>query len=131
MKIHFNNLFILGLNHNIMKQVIIVRADLKMSKGKMSAMVAHASVDSVLRSSSSSIDKWKAEGMKKVILRAESLKELLNLQKKAKSENLVNSLIKDSGKTFFKEPTITCLAIGPDSAKKIDKVTSKLKLISQ
>lgn len=113
-----------------MKQVILVRTDLKMSKGKMSAQVAHASVSAVLKSSKTNLDSWRKTGMKKVILRVGSQKELLFFQRGLKREKLVSSLVKDAGKTFFKKPTITCLGIGPDFDKKIDKITGGLKLIS-
>lgn len=114
-----------------MKQMILVRTDLKMPKGKMSAMVAHSSVDAVLKSNKEKIKVWKNQGMKKVILKVSSEKELLEYQKKAEAEKLVTALIQDAGKTFFKgKPTITCLAIGPDHDSKIDRITGKLKLIS-
>ena len=113
-----------------MKQVILVRIDLKMSKGKMSAQVAHASVGAVLESSKTNVDSWRKAGMKKVILKVGSQKELLSFQRKLKKEELVSSLIKDAGKTFFKKPTITCLGIGPDLDKKIDKITGGLKLVA-
>jgi len=113
-----------------MKQAILVRHDLKMPKGKLSVMVAHASVDAVLKSRKEKVDLWKREGMKKIILKVYSERELLLYQKKAKKFKLVNVLIIDSGKTFFKgKLTRTCLAIGPDVDKKIDKITGKLKLI--
>ena len=113
-----------------MKQAILVRTDLKMPKGKLSAMVAHASVEAVLKSSKDKVDLWKKEGMKKVILKVYSEDELLLYQKKAKDAKLVNALIVDAGKTFFKKPTNTCLAIGPDKDKKIDKIAGKLKLLN-
>lgn len=113
-----------------MKQVILVRVDLKMPKGKMIAQCSHASTDAVLKSGNEKIKDWKKEGMKKIVLRVKDEKELLECEKKAKILKLVTALIKDSGKTFFKEPTITCLAIGPDEDKKIDKVSGKLKLLS-
>jgi PTH2 family peptidyl-tRNA hydrolase len=43
---------------------------------------------------------------------------------------LTTALITDAGKTFFKEPTKTCLAIGPDKEEKIDRITGKLKLVN-
>lgn len=113
-----------------MKQNIMVRTDLKMKPGKLASQCSHASVEAVLKSPPSKIASWKKQGMKKVILKVDSQQELLNLQKKAKSQKLITALIKDAGKTFFKSPTITCLAIGPDSDQKIDKITSKLKLIN-
>ncbi len=114
----------------VMKQVILVRKDLEMLKGKMSSQVGHASVDAVLKSAKIKVDLWKKEGMKEIILGVDSEEELISFQKKANKEKLVNSLIRDAGKTFFKKSTLTCLAIGPDQDKKIDKITSKLKLIN-
>ena len=47
----------------------------------------------------------------------------------ADKEKLVNALIKDAGKTQVESGTITCLAIGPDEEKKIDKITGNLKIL--
>lgn len=113
-----------------MKQAILVRADLKMPKGKTASQCSHAAVEATLKSSSSTIKAWRDQGMKKIILKVSSKNELLDFQKKARALKLVTALIKDAGKTFFSSPTITCLALGPDSDLKIDKITSKLKLIS-
>jgi len=99
-----------------------------MPKGKLSAMVAHASVDAVLKSSKDKVQEWQSQGMKKIILKVKDEKELLDFQKKAISAKLVTSLITDAGKTFFKEATRTCLAIGPDNEERIDKITGKLKM---
>jgi len=112
-----------------MKQVILVRNDLKLPKGKLAAQVAHASVEAVLKSSKSKVDEWHSEGMKKVILKVKDLTELKKYQRLAKVEKLVASIITDAGKTVVAPGTITCLGIGPDSETKIDKVTSKLKMI--
>ena len=112
-----------------MKQAILVRLDLKMPKGKLATQVAHASVDSVLKSSSDKIQNWKDAGMKKSVLKVNDLIELKKYQQIAQKNKIANSLIKDAGKTFFKKPTITCLGIGPDSDEKIDKITKELHLL--
>ena len=112
-----------------MKQVILVRIDLKMPKGKLSAQTAHASVEATLKSSKSLIDKWKDKGMKKIILKVNNKEELLSYKRKADKLNLTNALIKDAGKTFFSRPTITCLGIGPDENDKVDKLTKSLKIL--
>ncbi len=112
-----------------MKQVIIIRKDLKMPPGKLAAQVAHASVEATLNSSQKKILDWKSEGAKKVVVSVDSLKELMALQRKAKSLKLVASIIKDAGRTFFTKPTITCLGIGPDKDEKIDLVTKNLKML--
>ena len=112
-----------------LKQVILVRADLKLPQGKMSAQCAHASVDAVLKSSKEKVDEWKGQGMKKVILKVADEKELLQYQQLAKKEGLVAAVIIDRGKTVVAPGTKTCVGIGPDSEEKIDKVTGKLKMV--
>ena len=111
------------------KQVILVRKDLKMPKGKLATQVAHASVEAVLESENKKVELWKQEGMKKIVLKVEDEKELMKYFRMAKDLKLKTSIIKDAGKTFFKEPTITCMAIGPDEETKIDKVSMSLKMI--
>lgn len=112
-----------------MKQVILVRKDLKMNIGKASAQCSHASVETVLKSNGSKVLNWQLEGSKKVILKVENLKELLKYEKLAKKARLKTALIRDAARTFFKKPTITCLAIGPDEDKRINKITGKLKIL--
>ena len=113
-----------------MKQVILVREDLKLPKGKMAAQVAHASVESVLKSSKSKVDEWHSEGMKKVVLSVKDEAELKKYQQLAKTEKLVASLITDAGHTVVEPGTVTCLGIGPDDEEKIDKITGKLKMMN-
>jgi len=112
------------------KQVILVRHDLKLTKGKMAAQVSHASVESLLRSHADDRDTWRAQGMKKVVLKVADLKELLEYKRKAEDAGLVVALIVDAGHTQVEPGTATCLGIGPDKAEKIDKVTGSLQLIS-
>lgn len=112
------------------KQVILVRKDLNMSKGKMSAQCSHASTEAVLKSHKDDISKWRADGMKKAILSAESKEELFRYKQQAEDAGLVTALITDAGRTELEPGTITCLAIGPDKEEKIDKITGKLKLVS-
>jgi PTH2 family peptidyl-tRNA hydrolase len=112
------------------KQVILVRHDLKLTKGKMAAQVSHASVESLLKSHVDDRDAWRAQGMKKVVLKVKDLKELLECRRKAEDAGLVVALITDAGRTQLEPGTTTCLGIGPDKAEKIDKVTGNLQLIS-
>jgi PTH2 family peptidyl-tRNA hydrolase len=112
------------------KQVIIARRDLKLSKGKLAAQVAHASVDAVLKSGKKIVAGWRDEGMPKVVLSAKNATELRNLLQKARGLGLVTSLIADAGLTEIEKGTITAGAIGPDDEKKINKVTGSLKLLN-
>jgi PTH2 family peptidyl-tRNA hydrolase len=112
------------------KQVILVRQDLKLTKGKMAAQVSHASVESLLKSHKDDATAWRQQGMKKVVLKVADLKELQDYKRKAEDAGLVVAMITDAGHTQLPPSTVTCLGIGPDKAEKIDKVTGQLKLIS-
>ena len=112
------------------KQVILVREDLKLTKGKMSAQASHASVEAVLKSHKDDIAKWRDQGMKKIILKVKDKDELFAYKQKAEDAGLVVALITDAGHTQLTPGTITCLGIGPDKADKIDKITGTLSLIS-
>ena len=112
-----------------MKQVILVREDLGMPTGKLAAQTAHASVECVLKTPKNLLELWKKEGMPKIVLAVKDEKHLKLKMHMAKTEKLVYALIKDAGKTFFSEPTVTCLGIGPDADGKIDKVSGNLKIL--
>lgn len=112
------------------KQVILVRKDLKLSKGKGMAQVAHASTECVLKSDREIVKKWQSQGMKKSVLAVKDLQELLEFKHRAEDAGLVASLIVDAGRTHLEPGTTTCLGIGPDKEEKIDRITGKLKLIS-
>jgi len=112
-----------------MKQAIIIRKDLKMGKGKIAAQASHASIGAFLKARKSERETWLKGGMKKVVLKVNDLKELKKVHKLAKTNKLPCDLIKDAGLTQIKPRTTTALGIGPASDKKIDKITSKLKLL--
>jgi len=111
------------------KQVILVREDLKLDKGKMAVQVAHASLEAALRSDKEIIKKWRAKGMKKVVLKIKNKEELFKYKEIAKDNNLKTALITDAGRTAIEPGTKTCLAIGPDEEKKIDDITGNLKMM--
>ena len=111
------------------KQVILVREDLKLPRGKMSAQVSHASVDCVLKSDKKVIEAWKKQGGKKVVLKIADEKELIKYMSMLENEGIKVALIKDAGHTVVEPGTITCLGVGPDSEEKIDRITGKLKMV--
>jgi len=111
------------------KQVILVRQDLKLPKGKLAAQSAHASVEAVLRSEPDVIKKWRKEGMAKIVVKVKDETELLKYFQQAKDEGLTASLITDAGKTVIAPGTKTCVGIGPDEANEIDKITGNLSLL--
>jgi PTH2 family peptidyl-tRNA hydrolase len=112
-----------------MKQVILVRQDLKLPKGKLAAQVAHASVQGYRKANWMSKRVWLAGGMKKVVLKVVDLAELQKYAREARKEKLPTALISDAGKTTVAPGTITCLGIGPADEKAIDVVTGSLKML--
>ncbi|HLD05606.1 MAG TPA: peptidyl-tRNA hydrolase Pth2 [Candidatus Nanoarchaeia archaeon] len=110
------------------KQAILVRADLKLPKGKMAAQVAHAAVQAVANSSKDKVQAWEHAGQGKIVLKVEDLAELKLYEKRARDAGLTTALIMDAGHTVVEPGTITCLGIGPDAEGKLDALLSKLKL---
>jgi PTH2 family peptidyl-tRNA hydrolase len=123
------------------KQVIVMRHDLKMRRGKQIAQGAHASMSFLTRKlqSKSSIciddftpneQTWIMGSFAKVCVRCNSEEELMAIHDKATEMGLEVQLTTDSGRTeFHGHPTRTCLAIGPDEASMIDQVTGHLELL--
>ncbi len=136
------------------KQVIVMRSDLKNEKGekvrtgKLTSQAAHASLSFLVKSLHRNtdaygapttqvwgvipkiFDEWVRTGTTKITLRVDSETELLAVFGDAKDRGLEVHLITDAGATEFGGiPTRTCLAIGPDDETKIDAVTGNLKLL--
>jgi len=123
------------------KQVIVMRHDLKMRRGKQIAQGAHASMSFICRrlqkAGSVSLDgltdaqrAWLTGSFAKVCCRVDSEEELMQVHDKAVEAGLEVHLITDSGRTeFHGQPTRTCLAIGPDEGDKIDQITGHLQLL--
>lgn len=125
------------------KQVILIRKDLRMRRGKEIAQGSHAAMEFILsriRQSLhdadnkevmlelSDIEKtWLTKGMAKVCLRVNSQQELLDYHHKAQACGLYSHLIIDSGRTEFAGvATPTACAIGPDEVNRINTVTGDL-----
>lgn len=69
------------------------------------------------------------EGQTKVCLKVNSEKELLEAYQNAIKSGLKANIITDAGRTEFNGiPTKTAVAIGPNKASEIDKITGGLKL---
>ena len=63
------------------KQCLVLREDLRLSKGKTAVQAAHASVLSYDLATTRERRKWKEQGQKKVVLKAGSLEEIYRLRK--------------------------------------------------
>ena len=130
------------------KQVIVVRKDLHMRKGKMCAQVAHASMKVILDkmavmpnghgrtvwslglSHKDPMYKWLVGPFTKIVLYVPDLDYMLNLKDRADSLGVPTALIIDIGKTEFNnKPTATALALGPYDADVLKELTVDLQLI--
>ena len=131
------------------KQVIVVRKDLNMRKGKMCAQAAHASLGAIFSDSYTEEDMsslfahsvkcipmqehladWFNDKFTKIVVGCNSEEELLSLGKQADAAGLLNFVCRDAGLTEFGGvATYTALAIGPATTEEIDKPTGHLKLL--
>lgn len=130
------------------KQVIVVRKDLNMRKGKLAAQVAHAAMTFLI---DSDIDRavnkrgyfavtpseeelaWLTDpesAHAKVVVGIDSERELTDLCEKAEAEGMTVHKVIDAGRTEFNGvPTLTCAAFGPHRAERFQGVTDHLKLL--
>jgi PTH2 family peptidyl-tRNA hydrolase len=129
----------------MVKQVIVMRKDLNMRKGKMVSQSCHASLaiftnrgkikrscngNEMIINLTPDMLEWLEESFTKICVGVDSEEELLEIHRQARDAKLPCSLIKDAGNTEFHGiPTYTCVAIGPSREDKIDKITGKLKLL--
>lgn len=122
------------------KQVIVIRRDLKMRRGKEVAQGAHASMAFLMDFLSTETNahaffneaekSWLSRGHKKICVRVNSKDELYEIHSHALAKGLKSFLIEDSGKTEFQgQVTPTCCAIGPDHSEKINSITGHLELM--
>lgn len=136
------------------KQVIVMRKDLGMPKGKMISQGAHASMkfildnsifsgdeeyfsmkmsstnSDVIRSNRDAVELWMVSNFKKICVYVDSEEQLLSVIDLAEKSGLIVSKILDSGLTCFNGvPTLTCAAIGPAFEDQLVDITDDLKLL--
>ncbi|HXI48858.1 MAG TPA: aminoacyl-tRNA hydrolase [Steroidobacteraceae bacterium] len=123
------------------KQVIVLRKDLNMRKGKMVAQGAHASMAAILKLAvregdrlliplDERVEPWLLGRFTKICVSVNSEAELLAIHEKSLAAGVLTSLILDSGVTEFGGvPTNTAVAVGPDHASKVDAITGELPLL--
>ena len=114
-----------------MKQVIVIRKDLKLPKGKMAVQAAHAAVESfrLTEKKHPKIAKeWVLEGMAKIVVYVENERALFALKESLPSD-IPRAVITDAGRTVIAPGTVTCMGIGPYEEEELDRFTSELKLV--
>jgi PTH2 family peptidyl-tRNA hydrolase len=134
------------------KQVIVIRKDLNMRKGKMCAQASHASMAFITTEMCVSksyglvneyyikgiermryceeIEHWLENSFRKICVYVNSEQELEEIHQKALDNRLISHIITDNGVTEFNGvPTKTCCAIGPHKDSKFEGITNHLPLL--
>lgn len=125
------------------KQVIVMRKDLNMRKGKMIAQGAHASLRVILQAGSANADQttysiamtepmaaWMTGRFMKIAVSVDSEAALDAIVDKARAAQVPVAVITDAGHTeFHGVPTKTCCAVGPAWAEDVDAITGALPLL--
>jgi PTH2 family peptidyl-tRNA hydrolase len=114
------------------KQVIIVRTDLEMSRGKIAAQVAHASLMSYFEAEKRDkkiVEKWLKNGEKKIVLKVSDEDSLIKLFNAYKYKGIPCALVTDAGLTEIPPGSKTALGIGPWISSEIDLFSKGLKLL--
>lgn len=137
----------------ISKQIIVVRKDLRNTKGekirtgKIVSQGCHSSLKAILDlmkknedavqtqlvldiKKGSALEDWLNGRFTKITVSVNSEAELLDVYNKAKEKGLICSLITDAGLTEFGGiATLTAAAIGPVWDNEVDDITGKLQLL--
>lgn len=122
------------------KQVIVMRKDLNMRKGKMVAQGAHASIawlTHLVQAGGNAAEDmtdaqfaWVHGAFTKVCVGVDSEAELLAVVDAANAAEVPCTLVRDAGFTeFHGVETNTCCSVGPDWNERVDAVTGSLRLL--
>ena len=111
------------------KQCLVIRGDIRMSCGKISAQAAHAAVAAFERCDRETRERWLSEGQKKVVLKVRDERSLLELKTIAEVRGIPAALIQDAGLTELPPGTTTALGLGPARTEEMDRITSDLPLL--
>jgi PTH2 family peptidyl-tRNA hydrolase len=114
------------------KQVIVLRNDLNMRKGKMIAQGAHAALAAFMEADpdDAALLDWLDGLSTKIAVSVPTEEALLDVYERARAAALPCALVTDAGRTEFGGvPTRTAVAIGPAWSDAVDAITGELKLL--
>lgn len=115
-----------------LKLALVVRSDLRLSKGKTAAQCAHAAIacyESAARRQPSVLQQWLHSGQPKIVLRIDTLEGLERLQLAARRAGLTEASVADAGRTQVAAGTVTVLGIGPAGETEVNALVGELKLL--
>jgi PTH2 family peptidyl-tRNA hydrolase len=110
------------------KCVLLVRSDLKMTKGKVIAQCGHGIVSMMNEAKQNKIQQWMECGEKIVTLKIPSIDSMRNIHSISTRKKVYSHIVQDAGRTQVEAGTETVCIIGPEKEEIIDKWTHGLKL---
>lgn len=132
------------------KQVIVIRKDLKMRRGKEISQACHSSMAFLTKEmycaisndgfefstkdfnteQTEEINHWLHNSFRKICVYVNSEEDLKDLHQKAIDKGMISHIIEDNGATEFNGvKTLTALAIGPHADEKFEGLTDHLPLL--
>lgn len=133
------------------KQIVVIRKDLNMRKGKIAAQACHASMAFLTKTIhmrndyitigdekwftcsntiNSEIRHWLDNSFRKICVYVNNEEELVAVHEKALAAGLISHLVEDNGATEFNGvKTKTCCAIGPAWDNQFEGITDHLPLL--
>lgn len=136
------------------KQIIVIRKDLKMRRGKEISQACHASMAFLTKEMNPTVKfpelgmpyytnamtvkvdnvgeviDWLRNSFRKIVCYVNSEQELIDLHQKALDKGLISHMVEDNGATEFDGIlTKTCIAIGPHEDSEFEGLTDNLPLL--
>lgn len=114
-----------------LRQIIVMRTDLNMRRGKMIAQGAHASMKAYVENPDDPrFVEWLSGKFTKIAVGIDSLDGLMEVERNAALKGLITTVVVDAGLTEFNGvPTTTCISVGPATKEELEGVTNHLKLL--
>ncbi|XP_049848121.1 peptidyl-tRNA hydrolase 2, mitochondrial-like [Schistocerca gregaria] len=113
------------------KMLLVVRDDLKMSKGKACAQVGHAVLGvykRALERRHNYLEQWETSGQPKIVTKIDSEGEMDTICALAEEKAIPTYITQDAGRTQVAPGSRTVLALGPAPVELIDSICGHLKL---
>ncbi len=109
--------------------VIFMRTDLNMGRGKIAVQAGHAVALTMFRTDAEISELWLVNNQVKIVLAVNTLEELLLVEETAIRNKLPCQIVQDAGRTEVDSGTITCLAVGIESRRRLLKLTEGWKAL--
>jgi PTH2 family peptidyl-tRNA hydrolase len=108
---------------------LLIREDLKMTKGKIAAQCGHAVENLILKCPKGDLQTYQRHGSPKICLKLKDEAELEQLRPQIYGEGIPHYIVVDAGRTQIPAGSMTCLGIGPYPKEKLTTLLQNFKLL--